>query len=383
MINYALRYFQDEHEFYSTVLSLKQVIHSAKPQIYKKNGELGYQRTLNELHYIKIKNSIIKRKADDISTLVSPTSIVIGIDRKRIGELNLLEIENDLFKLDFDESKELFRVIDGQHRLEGFKLALDSNPELIEYKFNVIIMIIEEGKKRVEVNMFSDINSKAKPLKMDLTLLAKYNYDLLEQAENIDISEHIAIRIAYKLNEMDTGNNVWRNGIKIDINDPTSPGIVGFKSFFESVRPICINVDKILGKSLDSNSSYDIKIKYIDEVSELLVSQVFSPFWVKVSNNWGKAFKESKYHHNYDYLNIIYDTNYYIQKTMGVKALHIILKECLEENDYNLTTAFMAINNIFNKTSIDTTDWEVGGRFSGLSSESGFKKISRIIKGEE
>lgn len=380
MKNYAIRYYQDNHEFYTTVLTYEVLSNISKTLKYKGRGQLGYQRELNPIHYNRIKKSILNRNEQykDFSALVSPTSIILGINRVDLEKMNKNKKDGNLFEFEFDESFKCFHVIDGQHRIKGISLASEEDKDLLKYELNVIILVIEKNKKRVEVNVFSDINSKAKPLKMELTILAKYEYELLEESEDIVVDEHIAINAAFKLN--DRKNTVWENGIKIDPNNKKGPGIISFKAFYESIKIICQNYS-------DENESFyedsfENKIEYIDEVSDYIVNDILIPFWNIIMKKWEKCFQNNVYAFNLEKYKIRYKTDYYLQKTMGVKSLHLILKEELNKANYDIEKALLNIKKIILNSSINSEDWLVGKRFAGLSSESGFKKIAQIIEKE-
>ncbi|PKM51466.1 MAG: hypothetical protein CVV02_05885 [Firmicutes bacterium HGW-Firmicutes-7] len=374
---YAIKYKQDKNDFFTTVLSFKTVNAISEALIYSKENKYGYQRELNEIHYKKIKNSIMRRNRTDIGNLVSPTSIVLGINRSDLNKLKIIAIKDDVYELDINEDNKIFRIIDGQHRLKGFELAAIDDDTLLHYQLNVIILIVEEGKRRIEVKAFSDINTKAKPLKMDLTILATYNYDLLEESPDINIDEHIAIRVAYKLNEYSKSENVWRNGIKLDVNSPKSPGIVGFKSFYESINTICLNTMRVNKNTLPD--SFNDKIMYIDDISDVVTYDIIVPFWELVREKWIECFKKEVYFYNYEDYITFFDETYYIQKTMGVKSLHIMLKDCLENNHYDIDASLDKIRHILKNSTTNAEDWIIGGKFMGLSSESGFKKIAELI----
>lgn len=381
MKNYAIKYYQDEHEFYTTVLTYEYLSKISETLKYQGRGKLGYQRELNSIHYNRIKKSILNRnsKYKDFSALVSPTSIILGINRVDFEKIDKEERDKDLFIFNFDDNIRCFHVIDGQHRIKGIGLAAEEDKELLKYQLNIIILVIEENKKRVEVNVFSDINSKAKPLQMELTILSKYEYELLERSDDIDIDEHIAINAAFKLN--DKKGTVWENGIKIDPNNKNGVGIVSFRSFYDSIKMICQNYSE--ENNTFYQASFEDRISYIDDISEKVVNDILIPFWNIIEQKWQGCFQTNTYAFNLEKYNIRYRTEYYLQKTMGVKALHIILRDELNKYDYNIEKTFISIEDIIAKSNVSSIEWLVGKRFAGLSSESGFKKIAEIINNAE
>lgn len=377
MIYKAFKYKQQGQDFFSLILPLKIISQISTVLEYGKS-EYGYQRAVNPKHLKEIKRSIdnfLSKPVDNLS-LVSPTSIILGINRSDYEKLNITEIE-DILKIELTGADNFFRIIDGQHRIEAFKSMNDSR--LDDYLFNVIVLVVEDKKRIIEVKTFSDINSKAKPLKMDLTILAEYNYEILEQANNLEFEKHLAIKIAYYLNDISDGSNIWLNGIKFDVNATKSLGIIGFKTFYESIKPICKKY--IVANNLNfENKNYDNKIKLIDQEAKKIAEQLILPYWNLISLKWEECFyKNFIFYNNEDYT-IFYDTNYYIQSTMGVKALHLLLKESLDNNNNDFALTLKNLKHVLGNSNIKSYDWKKGGRFSGLSSEAGFKKIIELIK---
>lgn len=368
----ALRYFQNDQEYFITVLPFSIINKITTTLVYSEEEPYGYQRGLNPSHYKKIVRSINKS-----NELISPTSIVLGINRSEFKEEERECINENIYSLliDIDQGKCPYRIIDGQHRLKGLELAAKENTDLLNYELSVIIMIIDDNNRRREVQVFNNINSKAKPLKMDLTILALYKYDLLEMVKEFDVIEHIAIRVAHILNA--DAKSVWKNAIKLDVNNSNSFGIIGFKTFFESIKSIC---ERLVKENLDfENLSFEDKLLFVNQSAEMISKELLIPCWNIIFEKWSDCFEEFLAFSNFEEISTLYNKKYYIQKTMGAKSINGLIGQFLIETNENISDTMGLFIKRIDSSDLTSESWKVGGIFSGLSSEAGFKKIRELI----
>lgn len=375
---FGIRYMQGDQECYSAVIPFELINKMSETLEYSDDNKYGYQRALNTTHYKRIAKKLKKKDTE----LVSPTSIILGVNELDFKEVKGSEFQENIFELNVDTSRKIFRVIDGQHRLKGLELASEENPTIKDYPLNVVVMIIKEGKRRTEVKVFNDINSKAKPLKMDLTILAMYRYDVLERVRDFELEEHVAIKASYLLNEDHQKDNVWKNAIKLDVNTPKSLGIVGFKSFYESIKPMCkFLIEEMEVVDMDS-FSFDELMKIVDEISNTLVKEILIPSWSIVRDKWKKGFSNSFVNYNYEEFFTMFNSDYYLQKTMGSKAINHLLIGLIKEAG-NIDDGMLNFKSVIEGSQLETRDWLSGGTFAGLSSLSGIKQIEKYITNKE
>lgn len=388
---------QGNQLFYSTVFKFKEINDNSFVSVYSRNNRLGYQRALNERHLKKI---VMSLKKDD--SPISPTSILLGINSDRV----IVDSENDITSsLEFipeDNSNKIFRIIDGQHRINSIaryieELSIKGKQEevkrLEDYEFSVIIMPIDKYERIKEVEVFQAINSKAKPLKTDLTKLALTRYQEMGRITSEDYSSHITHRIIFSLNdntpynESDFENyessqeNVWKNAIIIDVNNDDEIGVIGYSAFMKSIEPICkFYSDRIIEENNIINFSYEEFDRLLNLISNDLTFKLFIPTWNIIREKWGKCFVFSKLNLETE---IFFNENYYIQKNMGLRPLHQILFELIKDSDdiNNFEEILKSFEEKILQSTVSYKDWEKGGRFKGLSSEGGFKYIKEIILG--
>lgn len=374
------KYNQNDQEFYSLVLPFETINKLSEVLIYGESS-YGYQRKLDEKHYQKIKKSLI----EDQGTL--PTSVILGVNKKdfedllterEVDGLKFFVIDTEEFsKANSDDSK-LFRIIDGQHRIAGLKLASSASNTLNNFPLNVIIVVTEEEERVKEVVLFRDINSKGKKLKMDLTLLAMYNYELLKKkslTSEDDIIKHILIRTAHYLN---TSNTVWKEAIQFDIYSKNLSGIIGVAAFINSILPFVkkyIQVNSIKTDNLNSTNQSDI-IGNLDNISQE-ISNILIKAWEIVEHKWAGSFENKEY--------ILYGTprykkDYYIQKTTGVNAIHLILTKNIKLEKGTIEDQLLDFRSVIINSPLTVSQWKNGGVLSGLTSKSGFSKAQKIIE---
>lgn len=364
--NKAFKYIQENQLYLSTVLPFRYVNKIAKPLIYGDNP-LGYQRQLDKKHYYDLARKLQKGE------VTLPTAIVLGVSEEFIEQFVDTSFGESIVDfpiyelLQSDEQK--FSVVDGQHRLAALELAATKYQSLLDYKLNIIILVNKNIDRIKEIKVFTDINSKAKKITTDLTLLAEYNYRLyyLTDLEEHDILDHVGVEVAYILNELNPSNftNVWFGAIKVDVTSNQNYGIIGVAAFKNSLTTL-------VKTFIEINGYEDIllspTIEYIQSVSNDL-SKFLTDAWEITYKHWPSAFikENSEYKFN---------MHFYIQKTTGVNAIHQIITECLKRSSNNALDIY---KEVLLKSPIEAEDWRKKGPFSGLTSKSGFNKAVGII----
>ncbi|MED3876280.1 DGQHR domain-containing protein [Lysinibacillus capsici] len=393
----VFKFKQGDQVFYSTVFNFDEIYNNSFVSVYSRKNRLGYQRALNERHLKKIVMSLKKDNSP-----ISPTSILLGIDSERVIIENEYEVTSNLKFINCNENNELFRIIDGQHRINSIaryieelilKEKFEDIQKLKNYEFSVIIMPIENTKRIREVEVFQSINAKAKPLKTDLTKLALIRYQEMERINSIDYVSHITNRIIFSLNDNAPYNeddtpiydtkqiNVWKNAIIVDVNNDDEIGIIGYSAFSKSIEPICkFYSDRYINTRNIENITYEEFDKELNLISNELTFKLIIPAWNIIREKWQKCFEQK--HINLD-TEVFYNDNYYLQKNMGLRPLHQIIFEIIKETDdlYNYQEILRLFEFKLVKSPVSNKDWEKAETFKGLSSESGFKLIKDVILG--
>ena len=96
-------------------------------------SDKGYQRLLNKARAKKLADYIVAGQETKDAFL--PTSIFIATDKSITFNPN-----NNTIEINIDEVGP-FNVVDGQHRVEGLKLAADKDPRVLEFEVSVNIAV--------------------------------------------------------------------------------------------------------------------------------------------------------------------------------------------------------------------------------------------------
>jgi len=367
------RYTQNNQNFISFLIDFKTLNRTSKVLVYGES-KYGYQRKADKKHYLKIKKYLL---SDEHAIL--PSSIILGVDEDKMKQYSVIENGNTFLNLEGIDEK-IFRIIDGQHRLKGLEEAVKVKPELENFMFTAVVIETGLSERSKELSIFTDINSKSKRIRVDLALLAKYNYEIYE-GKIEKLGEHIAVKTAYKLKENPDERNIWRNGIKFDIHEEKALGIVSINAFKHAIKPIC---DKYLRDvEFNMDESTDEEKYAMAESASDFIAKLLIEAWTIVAEKWGGCFTpavENDYF--YDMKEYFYNRKYYIQKTLGVQALSSILYDSIRHdkmNKYNLGQFYRTII----ASNINISNWSTGDIFAGLSSEEGFKVAKNYIINKE
>lgn len=367
-----LEFSQNRQPFLIASMTFKCIDTFSKVLVYDID-QGGYQRKPEPKHYNKIRDYILA----DINSFILPTSIVLGLDSTMLKSINK---GNGLLELDSIKiTDSIFRIVDGQHRIYGLREASRKNTVINDYELPVIIVITSENRRSLELEIFKDINSKAKRVKVDLIKLAAYDYRLREKNIKEDnIVEHISTKTAFILKE-NNEESVWHSAIKFDIHSELIFGIIGVSSFMESIE----NIVKIYLKNnqIDLTANHEAILRKVNSASENISKFLFSCWDEIIKSKWPDAFDNKQIEMDIDEeLKVYYyKKDYYIQKTFGVKALNGVIGDLYRTNNGNDKKTITDLKTRLGASKIKNDDWKVGGPFSGFSSESGVNKVKKMI----
>lgn len=144
---------QGEHKFYSGTMEIDLIASTCSTNPREDNPSDGFQRTLDEGRAIAISNYI--RNGGTI-----PSSIILSAQSS--AEL----IYNSKNKtISFNENQGAFLILDGQHRVYGFRKLLNEGS-----KYRVPVIIYNELTPIQEARIFIDINTLQRPVPKELLL---------------------------------------------------------------------------------------------------------------------------------------------------------------------------------------------------------------------
>lgn len=150
---------QGDHKFYSFTMPSDVLARACYVINRDEDPELGFQRELDT------------KRAKEIATYIDsglgtiPSSIVLSAQQAAEFEYN-----SKSKSISFNDINNAFLIIDGQHRVYGFRLA--------ETALRIPVVVYEGLSKRDESRLFIDINSKQRgvptELLLDIKKLAEY-----------------------------------------------------------------------------------------------------------------------------------------------------------------------------------------------------------------
>jgi DGQHR domain-containing protein len=370
----TILYQQNNQKFLSLTLPFGVINKISEALIYGENVD-GYQRKPNKIHYNKIKNYALKER----NTFILPTSIILGADKEYI-EPKLSQLDG-ISELDIDEERKSFRIVDGQHRVAGLREAVKTDSSINDFLLNVIVVLSEPSRRSIELEIFKDINSKAKRINTDLAELASHDYQIREQKiKPEEVNRHIGIKIAHYLKERDE-ENVWQNAIKFDIHSEVTIGIIGITLFTDSIKGIIDSYMKgnpFIGKISEGEKL----IEYCQAAAEVIGKFLYDIWNDIIKTKWGSAFRHDIIKNDEGNLvNILYSKDFYIQKGIGIKSINPIISDIVFQKGFSPESKEMIKDKIFT-SKVKIEHWKNGGPFAGFNSESGFSKIKKMILNE-
>jgi DGQHR domain-containing protein len=198
-------------------------------------SEKGYQRLLNKARAKRLADYIVAGQETRDAFL--PTSIFIAT-KKNI----LFNPSNNTIDIDIDEVAP-FNVVDGQHRVEGLKMACEKDPRVMEFEVPVNIainlpeiaqmchfLIVNTTQKSVEEGVAQRIRARLTQALgvVEMPHLPKWILNSVQKGE-----DDKALQFVDFLNS--EIESPWYNRIKM-ANEENSEGSITQKSFVKAIK---------------------------------------------------------------------------------------------------------------------------------------------------
>ena len=131
----AAKVCQGDLILYTTSMKVKELVsdgfYNVETLDPEDTDDKGYQRLLNRARAKKLADYIIK--GQDSKDAFLPTSVFLATDKA-------INFNSDQNTIEFDISAVgPFSVVDGQHRLEGLKMAAEKDPRVLDFEVPVNI----------------------------------------------------------------------------------------------------------------------------------------------------------------------------------------------------------------------------------------------------
>lgn len=228
----------------------------------------GYQRLLNTARAKRLADYVVQGQDNQDAFL--PTSIFLATDRT-------IEFNPDDNTIQFDTgSVGPFSVVDGQHRLEGLRLAAVRDPRVLDFEAPVNIavelpriaqmchfLIVNTTQKSVDKSVEQRIFARLSEA-LDVEDLPSLPRWVLKVAERGEVQK--AIKIVDYLNE--TSGSPWLGKIKM-ANSETD-GTINQKSFVTAIVKYVLTANNPLSALGDFDREKRIFLNYWTSITSLL-----------------------------------------------------------------------------------------------------------------
>lgn len=317
-------------------------------------NEGGYQRILNKGRAKKLADYIVS--GQDTKDAFLPTSIFIATDKNITFDQsnNTITIEiNDVCP---------FNIVDGQHRVEGLKMAVEDDKRVLDFEIPVNIavnlseieqmchfLIVNTTQRSVEEGIAQRIRARlTKTMDVDDTPnLPKWIFKSVQRGED----EKALLYVDYLNNEK---NSPWKDKIKM-ANDENSDGSINQKSFVKAIKKYILVDDNPIVKLVTDKQH-----------------KIFLNYWIAIANIIGTDEPTVLYKYN----GVELFCQFYIP----------FFKKMIDMPDYKTTTMQTLLSNVFDNAEgsaigVGHTDfWVKGGTASGLNSGALRKINSEMVR---
>lgn len=202
-------------------------------------SERGYQRLLNKARAKKLADYIVAGQETRDAFL--PTSIFIATE-KNIS----FNPSNNTIEIDIEQVAP-FNVVDGQHRVEGLKMACEKDPRVLEFEVPVNIavnlsviaqmchfLIVNTTQKSVEEGVAQRIRARLTQLLgvIEIPNLPRWILTSVQRGE-----DEMALQFVDFLNS--ENDSPWHNRVRM-ANEESSEGSITQKSFVKAIKKYVI-----------------------------------------------------------------------------------------------------------------------------------------------
>lgn len=318
-------------------------------------NEKGYQRLLNKGRAKKLADYIVAGQETRDAFL--PTSVFMATN-KNIA----FNPTNNTIEIDISEVGP-FNIVDGQHRVEGLKMAAEKDKRVLEFDVPVNIainlseieqmchfLIVNTTQKSVEEGVAQRIRARlTKAMGVDDTPnLPKWIFSSVQKGE-----DEKALRYVDFLN--DDKDSPWKNKIRM-ANDESSDGSINQKSFVKAIKKYIL---------VANNPVFNME----NEERQL---KIFSNYWRAITNILGEEEPTVLFKYN--------------GVELFSKFCVPFFNKMVNMPDYKVSTMQSLLDQVFENiegdaTGVGHTDfWVKGGTASGLNTGALSKINTEMIK---
>lgn len=258
---------------YATSLKVRDLV---KPDFYTVEtldpadaNDKGYQRLLNTARAKKLADYIVK--GQDSHDAFLPTSVFLATDRSIDFDPTTNRIEIDSAAIG------PFSVVDGQHRLEGLKMAAEKDERVLDFEVPVNIavnlpriaqmchfLIVNTTQKSVDKSVEQRIIARLSDA-LDIEDMPSLPKWILNTVERGEIEK--AVKYVDFLNE--SSESPWLGKIQM-ANDGSVTGTINQRSFVKSIVRYVLTANNPLTALMDFDREKRIFLNYWKAIALIL-----------------------------------------------------------------------------------------------------------------
>ena len=350
----AIPFTQKGHRLFMTMLTGQQLIDCSTIDHYDStkspdDPDQGYQRPPERSRITRIGTFLLQGSGNGLY----PNALLLG---SRVP----LKFDDMTRRLQLTSDSPL-RVIDGQHRLEGLRYAIEEKGHLPSANMQIPVVILEVADRMEELEQFRIINGTAKSVRTDLV-----NSILTALAQNqgedtVATKDRWKVVVTIAVDHLDKVTSPWKNRLLMpdQVIKDFPDKIARATSAMTSIRPIYSWLDEfgfLAGKDFDEQGTF--------------LSDVLVEYWRALEAVVPDAFDEPDDH--------------VIQKTPGLFSLHMVLRDRLLPRiyqgrrhwDQETFEEFLEVS----PEIIDADFWhKSAGRAAAYGSMKGFRDLANLL----
>jgi DNA sulfur modification protein DndB len=174
----CIRGIQSGCEFYTTMIPLKLLSKLFVLESEEMPPEMRAQRKLNPTRAHRLKDYVLTSEKYTLSSV----TVTIDVPDGQLKQFNFVETQGDIGTLNVPMDSH-FLIADGQHRIEGLKLAIAENPDLNDESISCVVFLHTSLKQSQTI--FHDLNFYASKPNKSLNLLYDHYSDGSELARQV------------------------------------------------------------------------------------------------------------------------------------------------------------------------------------------------------
>ena len=305
---------------------------------------MGYQREIKNSHVSKIVNYI--REND----FYFPSNVVCSIPKEK----KLLE-----------KNKKQYFVVDGQHRIEAFRIIKRENPEIYNKikNYSMPITKLVNVDEATEISTFITINKTSRKVDTSLAYALKKRLEDLGEVSGINKSDYAAIMLAENVNE--DPSSLWYNQISFEDGKNKSEYLLSLNAFVKAVRRLIRALEKLGLVKLDGNNDDSFKPIIED------IKQILNCIWNNVEKKWSDLFDKDQIQNSVllgpiGFTSICKYIAYQISKEPISSDIKLDISRFIKNIGYN--------SDVWQKEKDPTKE-----NFSKYTSESGYSVIAALL----